>query len=340
MDEPLSRGRTMSSDAKKSRGIGTMGAAAVLSAVLLSIVQVKVTRPMLLAERFLAGAGWVEIALLSAYAGWMTSRVLDVRKSALWRRRLWGLFSLVFFLQLAIGLAGIERFLMTGALHIPVPAMIVAGPVYRGSGLFMPILFTITVVIVGPAWCSYLCYIGAWDSGLAHLRKRPMALPKWRRWSRVAILALVVCVALVLRWVGLHGTIAAGFGIVFGFVGVAIMVMWSRKTGSMTHCLSYCPMGWIATVMGKLSPFRVRIAIGCDHCGACTHFCRYDALSMDDIRKRRPGWSCTLCGDCFRACHGKFLEYRVFGLRGDRARSVFIVVVVALHATFLGVARI
>ena len=49
---------------------------------------------------------------------------------------------------------------------------------------------------------------------------------------------------------------------------------------------------------------------------------------------------CTLCGDCFRACHGKFLEYRVFGLRGDRARSVFIVVVVALHATFLGVARI
>jgi len=93
-------------------------------------------------------------------------------------------------------------------------------------------------------------------------------------------------------------------------------------------------------VLGKLSPFRVRIVSACNECGACTHFCRYDALSMEDIRRRRPGWSCTLCGDCLRACHDRFLEYRVLGLHGDAARAVFLTLVVPLHATFLGVARL
>jgi polyferredoxin len=324
----------------RARGGKPAVAAALLTAGLLSVVQAKVERPMLLAERFLSGAGWAEVALLALYAGWVTHHVLDVRRSALWRRRIWGLFSIVFFLQLVIGLAGLEDFLMTGALHIPVPAMIVAGPVYRGAGFFMPILFTVTVLLVGPAWCSYLCYIGAWDSGFAHLRKRPTALPRWRRPLRAAILALVVVSALALRWAGVSGTVAAACGIAFGLAGVAIMATWSRRSGSMVHCLSYCPVGWVATVLGKLSPFRVRIASACNECGACTHFCRYDALSMEDIRRRRPGGACTLCGDCLRACHDRFLEYRLLSLRGDAARAVFLVVVVSLHATFLGVARL
>ena len=330
----------MNQGVRSARGRKTAVAAALLTAGLLSVVQGKVERPMLLAERFVSGTGWVEVALLALYAGWVTHHVLDPRRSALWRRRVWGLFSIVFFLQLALGLAGLEDFLMTGALHIPVPAMIVAGPLYRGAGFFMPILFTVTVLLVGPAWCSYLCYIGAWDSGLAHLRKRPTALPRWRRPLRAAILALVVLSALALRWAGVSGPLAAACGIAFGLAGVAIMATWSRRSGSMAHCLSYCPMGWIATVLGKLSPFRVRIVSACNECGACTHFCRYDALSMEDIRRRRPGWSCTLCGDCLRACHDRFLEYRVLGLRGDAARAVFLTLVVSLHATFLGVARL
>ena len=45
---------------------------------------------------------------------------------------------------------------MTGKLHLPVPALIVAGPVYRGSVGFMLILFLCTILLVGPAWCSHL----------------------------------------------------------------------------------------------------------------------------------------------------------------------------------------
>ena len=45
---------------------------------------------------------------------------------------------MVFFSQLALGLVGFSRFLMTGALHVPVPAVIVAGPLSAGGGLYVP----------------------------------------------------------------------------------------------------------------------------------------------------------------------------------------------------------
>ena len=77
----------------------------------------------------------------------------------------------MFFAQFVFGVAGVERLLMTGQLHVPVPAVVVAGPLYRGEGLFMPILFAATLLLVGPAWCSYLCYVGSWD-GLAATARR------------------------------------------------------------------------------------------------------------------------------------------------------------------------
>ena len=40
----------------------------MLTFILLALVQVKVERPMILAERFFKGSGWVEIFLLSCYA--------------------------------------------------------------------------------------------------------------------------------------------------------------------------------------------------------------------------------------------------------------------------------
>jgi len=108
----------------------------------------------------------------------------------------------------------------------------------------------------------------------------------------------------------------------------------------MVHCTAYCPIGFLAVVGGRMSPFRVRIRQGCTDCGACTVACRYDALRPEDVARRRPGGSCTLCGDCLKSCRGGFLEYRFPGLSTETSRRVFFAVVAALHAVFLGVARI
>jgi polyferredoxin len=295
---------------------------------------------MLLAERFWPGAGWLEILALSSYAAWLVWKMHEVRESARWRRRAWLLFSLVFFGQLAAGLAGADRLLMSGELHLPVPAMIVAGPAFRGEGLFMPVLFASTLLLVGPAWCSHLCYLGSWDELAARARRRPRPLPRWSRSARPALLAAVVICALALRLAGVPVFAAAAVGLGFGIAGVGVMLLVSRRYGAMAHCTVWCPIGLLAGLGGRASPFRVSFTERCDRCGACAPACRFDALRPEDIERGKPAASCTLCGDCLGRCGSAGLEYRFAGRSVPWARSAFLAVVVSLHAICMGVARI
>lgn len=312
----------------------------VLTASLLSFIQLRVARPMLMAERFFPGWGWFEILALSLYAVFIAGKMFSPTQSPRWRLSIWMLFSIVFFAQLLIGLLGVDQFLMTGTLHIPVPAMIVAGPLFRAERFFMPILFASTVFLVGPAWCSHLCYIGAWDAAASVHKNKPLAMPKWRHPVRIGILLFVAAVSLVLRWIGVSAVAAGGFGLAFGLFGIGMIVLWSRKSGVMTHCITFCPIGLLANWFGRLSPFRIRIHPSCNACGACRPVCRYAALTEKDIQNRTPGKTCTLCGDCIKSCKDQWIEYRFFRMSPDSARKLFIVLIVSLHAVFLGVARI
>jgi NAD-dependent dihydropyrimidine dehydrogenase PreA subunit len=325
-------------DSGKSENVGAI--AFLLTALQLSIVQIKVDNPIILVERFFPTLGWLEIFLLALYARWIAENMLDPVQSAKWRQQIWLVFSIVFFSQLFLGLIGFEKFLMTGKLHIPVPAMIIAGPLYRGERFFMLILFTATVLLVGPAWCSHLCYIGAWDNLAAQHLKHPQDLPRWRKAAQMGVLVLVALIAILLHILGTSIFIATVLGIIFGMIGVGVMLLWSRRRGVMTHCITYCPIGVLATWLGKINPFRIKISDTCTKCQACHLVCRYDALKLADIKNHRPGITCTLCGDCISSCKFKSIKYRFLKLKPETARSAFIIVVVALHAIFMGVARI
>jgi ferredoxin len=329
------------SDPAESSSTVSQVSAFGLTFALLAVVQWKMVQPTgILLQRFLPAGGWLQAFWLAVYAAWLTGKVAQPRQAQRWRPRVWRIFSAVFFLQLLLGLLGLEQFLMTGKLHLPVPALIAAGPVYREGGLFMLILFGVSLLLVGPAWCSWLCYIGAWDDMAARARRRPLALPGWRQHLRLVILVLVVAVAWILGRAGVPGAVAAWTAGLFGLVGVGVMVWFSRSSGAMVHCTAYCPIGWLATRAGKLSPFQVVIKEACNDCGACTTACRFDALNAKDIEQRKPAESCTLCGDCVGRCPGREIEYRFLGLAAPRARTLFLVMVVSLHAVFLGVARI
>ncbi len=316
-----------------------VAAFAVTAAALTAVQLAPVDRPLLLLERFVPGGGWLEALLLAFYAAWIGGRMLDPAAQPLWRRRVWLVFSGVFFTQLLIGLLGYDLFLMTGELHLPVPALIIAGPLFRMEGLFMLILFCSTVLLVGPAWCSHLCYIGAWDHAASRSRKRPRPLPAWSRAVRWALLVLVPLAALALRAVGASTMLAGGLALAFGLVGVALMMVWSRRSGAMAHCVVYCPMGLLANLLGRLSLFRVRIGDGCNQCFKCSGVCRYDALNREHVLEKKPGLSCTLCGDCVGICPDSQLHYTLAGRAVQAARPAFIVLAAALHAVFLGVAR-
>jgi len=320
--------------------VGPGLAAFLLAGVLFAVIQL-VTRPAgILLERFLTAGGWWEGALLAVYAGWLADRLRDPHLARRLRPRVWLLFSVVFFAQLLLGLAGMEKMLMTGNLHLPVPALIAAGPLFRGGGLFMAVLFSASVLVLGPAWCSWLCYIGAWDDRAARARTEPATLPRWRNPARLGILAVVLAAAFALGRLGFSSVTAGWLAAGFGLTGVGLMVFCSRRTGHMVHCTLWCPMGWLATRLGKVSPWRLRIADSCTDCGGCTPACHFDALYPADVLARVPGEACTLCGDCVDHCPTESLEYRLPGMSPTRARTVFFVIVAAWHAVFLGVARL
>ncbi|WP_422394364.1 4Fe-4S binding protein [Pseudodesulfovibrio methanolicus] len=309
----------------------------------LAMARSHVDFPILLADRYLSGWGWLEIFLLGCYAQWVGAMMRTPKGHRTVRPRIWGLFSAVFFLQLALGLLGMDRMLMTGTLHLPVPALIAAGPVFRGGGYFMLVLFGATLLLVGPAWCSHLCYIGAWDDAMSRLGPRPApskALRILSLWGRAGTLVLAVGTALALRALGVPGASAVLFGAAFGLVGVGVMLFVSRRRGMMVHCTAYCPMGLVGNIFGRISPWRVRIDADCTRCGACFTRCRYNALDEERVALGRPALSCTLCGDCVSACAHKRIGYAFPGLSRETARAAFIVLAVSLHAVFLGVARI
>lgn len=295
---------------------------------------------MLLAERFVAGAGWLEIALLSLYAGWLYRQMVDPRQHPRARRFAWRLFSLVFFGQLVLGLLGVERCLMTGQLHFPVPALIALGPLYRGGGYFMLGLFLMTVLLVGPAWCSHLCYLGSWDDFCATRRRRPARLGRWLPSARLLFAALLLIGAWQLGRQGLSVTVAVWLAASLGLGGVMLMVVVSRQLGIMFHCTLFCPIHVLATILGRVSPFRLEVGQGCTRCGICTLHCRYDALLPHHLERCRVGRSCTLCGDCLQSCRDGHLTYRFPGMGPVRSRELFLLLVVVLHGVFLGLARI
>ena len=68
-------------DATRSRGPAV--SAFLLTAGLLTVVQLVVENPLLLAERFVTGGGWLEVVGLATYAAWLAARM---QQPGQWRR--------------------------------------------------------------------------------------------------------------------------------------------------------------------------------------------------------------------------------------------------------------
>lgn len=314
----------------------------VMVAFIGAFPHVKLSDPVpLLAERFIHGAGWVELFALALYASWLAEKLTIAKNTASIRRNVWILFSGVFFTQVLLGLAGIHKLLMTGTLHIPVPAMIIAAPLYRGEfSLFMPLLLVVTIVLAGPAWCSWFCYFGSFDLLASQKRTGKAVPPRPTIVLRLLILAGICCIAVLFNQLDTPLTIASICGLAFGGIGVALMLFVSRKRGLMMHCTSYCPIGLLTTIAGKINPFRIRIGSKCTRCHACIQSCKYGALSPESIIRHAPSLTCTLCGDCIAACHSSQLQYQFPLLTNAQARSLFLVIVVVIHALFMGFGRL
>lgn len=311
---------------------------ATIISILLLFVHIKVARPMLLAERFWEGAGYIQIVFTAFYGAYIAHKMKNPKLVPVWRIRIWSLFSIVFFSQLFLGLIGFETFLMTGTLHFPFPALIISGPLYRGEIGFMLMFFISTILLSGPAWCSSICYFGALDGIAAQKRKPGYISYLWHK--KLIGLSIIISITLILRLSALSIEFASAIAILFGIGGLSVIYLRSRKKGTMVHCTTYCPIGTIVSFTKFLSPFRMYIDTTCTQCMQCTSSCTYQALTSQDIRNLKPGLTCTYCGDCLQACHNSSIKYKLWKFSPNIARAVFICITVSLHASCLVLARI
>ena len=301
----------------------------------------KVENPMIILERFVKGGGWIEIFFIGLYGAFIVYKMQDPGKTAKWRMISWTVFTVVFFGQLALGLLGFEKFLMSGNLHLPIPVMILNGPLYRGELSIMTLLFLSTIIITGPAWCSQLCYFGALDNIAASKRKPAKGKIQNRTAIKFTLLFLIILATIILRWFKVDLLISTIIAASFGVIGLLIIIFVSRKQGKMVHCLTYCPIGTIVNYTRFINPFRMYIdQNSCTLCNICTTSCNYDALNKEDIESGKPGISCTLCGDCVSSCHASSIKYKFFNMDSDSARKLYLFLTISLHAVFLALGRI
>ncbi len=312
-----------------------------ISFALMCIVQIKVSTTMLIAERFAENLGWGQIFAMAIFGGFLYYKMSTISNTKKWRTISWTLFSVVFFLQLALGLFGFEDFLMTGKLHFPIPAVIPGVSIFRMEFGFMPILFTITVLLTGPAWCSQLCYFGALDNLSASIKTKKHKSKKHNLMliKNVALLVFIVSVV-ALRIFDLPLNTIVIIASSFGIIGVFVVVIFSHKRGKMTHCIYYCPLGTILNYSRFINPFRMYIDDNCTNCMTCTSSCKYQALEKENILKRKQRITCKMCGDFIDTFPTSSIKYKFFKLSPEKARTLYLIITISVYVVFLNVARI
>ena len=279
------------------------------------------------------------------WGGYCAEGLLNPQASPRRRRLMWTVFASVFFLQFLLGVTVASSLLMTGRLHVPVPFMMISGPVYRGEGIFMLALFSVSVLLAGSAWCSHLCYFGVWDclSAASSRRKgRPVKGGKGLRDWRWAALAAAVGTPLLLSLWGLPVEYALAVALAAAFLAPLAWRM-SAAGGVREYCSRFCPMGLAAGLLGRLSPWRMRVKETCTGCMQCAAACRDLAISREGgacLISRR----CTLCRDCISRCSHGALGLGMAGpfssVPSARADMYFVTLVSVMHVVFLATARV
>ena len=298
----------------------------------------------LLLERFFPLLGSVQIFLASWYGAFFAGKLIDPKQSRKARRRVWIIFGCFFFAQFFLGLLGLDKMLLTGKLHVPVPAFIIYGPIFRGSFSMMPVIVLVSTVLVGAAWCSMLCYFGPFEVFSSN-HKPVQPLPAFLRWAlkygRLTVLTSGVLITLGLRQVGIELATAVAVSIAYATASLIIMAFVSRKYGGMLHCTTACPMGLLVNLLGKLSPWRLRVEPDrCDNCGACEKICLYRAITPESRKAGKALLRCSLCRDCVSVCGKKALYIGCPGLSPDISWKMFTGLLVVVHAVFLAVAMV
>lgn len=212
------------------------------------------------------------------------------------------------------------------------PTKLVGGP-YGG---FYPILFLwlVAVVTLGRGWCSWACFFGGIDDGCAAILKKPFIDParihvRWRLFP-FAVLLFAVLVAfgamqpvyctwlcplkLVTEYGAITNTVRLVQAGIFVTLGVGLLFVLPLLMKKRAQCGLFCPLGALQSLLGVVSPYRVRIdREKCKGCGICRRSCPLFSIGNETTGRPSIELTCTRCGQCMDACPQKAIDFAFIG---------------------------
>ena len=214
-----------------------------------------------------------------------------------------------------------------------------------GMAAMVGIWLGITLVI-GGGWCSYACFFGGIEEGMAAVLKRAKIrkIDPRLRYGPWAVLLAMVLLSLAIfepvycdwlcpfkavsEYVAARNTLGLIQNAIFVVLFGALVIVLPLLTKKRTQCSFLCPFGAFQSIFNKVNIFSVKIdKEKCKPCVLCETACPTMSLTKESIARGEALMSCTKCGACVDACPRGAMEWHIKGTEAgcnpEHARLMF-----------------
>jgi ferredoxin-type protein NapH len=220
-------------------------------------------------------------------------------------------------------------------------------------------LWLALTLVMGKGWCSYACFFGGIEEGVAAIPPRAKIRkfePRLRYIPWAVLLAMVLlslalfepayCMWLcpfkaVTEYVAARNTIGLIQNVIFILLFAGLVIVLPFLTKKRTQCSWFCPFGAFQSIFNKISIFEMKIdKERCKPCLLCQNACPNLSLSKESVARGETLLSCMKCGACVDACPRQAVVWHIKGTqiawKPERARLMFLYGAWALAVMFGG----
>lgn len=241
------------------------------------------------------------------------------------------------------------------------PGSILPGQGMAGGGIAAMVgLWLALTIVIGKGWCSYACFFGGIEEGMASFVPKPKIRKidsRWRYGPWAVLLAMVLlslalfepayCMWLcpfkaVSEYVAARNWVGLVQNAIFIALFAGLVIVLPLLTKKRTQCAFLCPFGAFQSIFNKISVFEMKIDNSrCNTgCQLCQKSCPTMSVTDQSIAQGSTLMSCMKCGACVDACPEDAAVWHIRGtelaVKPERARLMFLYAAWALAIMFGG----